>query len=314
MMKNLSGARYSWVILSLILSVFAFISRARRWSLLIEPLGKRPGLWNTYNALLFGYLANYALPRMGEVSRCIALNKKEKIPVDSLIGTVVIERATDLFSLIAIIILLLILRFDKFGTFFKEQIFANLSEKSSGLLGSGLSVMILLGVFAIISSILIILYRSKTSGNSYIQKISGFLKRLGDGLKSILMMKKKWEFLFHTLFIWTCYAFMTWVVVFALPDITGDLKFADGVFLLVIGSLGMAAPVQAGIGAFHWIVSKGLVTVYGLGDTEGQSFASLQHASQTLLVFLLGSIAMLFLYTKIGEKRIPESIENVSDD
>jgi hypothetical protein len=98
---------------------------------------------------------------------------------------------------------------------------------------------------------------------------------------------------------------MTWVVVFALPEITGNFKFTDGVFLLVIGSLGMAAPVQAGIGAFHWIVSKGLVTVYGLGETEGQSFASLQWASQTLLVFLLGSLAMLFLFTKIGNKKIP---------
>lgn len=310
MKQILSEAKYSWVLLSLTISVFAFISRARRWSLLIEPLGHRPGLWNTYNALLFGYLTNYALPRMGEVARCVALNRKEKIPVDSLIGTVVVERAIDLLSLLSIIFLLLVIRFEKFGAFFREYIFENLNDKTSALTGGGFLIWIILGAVFLMFIVLIYLYRKKLAKNSFIIKISGFIKRFADGFKTVAKMKNRWEFVFHTIFIWTCYALMTWVVVFALPDITGNFKLADGIFLLVIGSLGMAAPVQAGIGAFHWIVSKGLVAVYGLGETEGQSFASLQHTSQTLLIFLLGSIAMIFLFTKIGTRKIPINSTN----
>lgn len=311
MFQILKEARYSWVLLSLFLSILAFISRAMRWSLLIEPLGHKPRIWNTYNALLFGYLANYALPRMGEVTRCIALNKKEKIPVDSLIGTVIVERAIDLVSLLLIIIFLLIARFEKFGVFFREQIFNNLNAKGSGFLGDNILIILLLLIVLIVMLASLIIFRKTLTKNKLFEKLYGFLHRLLSGIKTVLHMKKKWLFLFHTLFIWTNYALMTWVVVFALPEITGDFKFADGVFLLVIGSLGMAAPVQAGIGAFHWIVAKGLETVYFIGQTEGQSFATLQHTSQTLLVFLLGSIATLFLFTKIGEKKESEKKANV---
>lgn len=303
MISILKGAKYSWVALSLVLSIFAFISRARRWSLLIEPLSHRPGLWNTYNAVLFGYLANYALPRMGEITRCIALSKKEKIPVESLIGTVVVERAIDMLSLLLIIVLLLIARFKKFGEFFQEQIFQNLSEKTTGIMGGSALFWIVLITLIIAIPLLLYLFRKQLMKLRVIKWIARFILRLSEGLKSVSLMKRKWEFLFHTLFIWSNYALMTWVVVFALPEITGDLKFADGVFLLVIGSLGMVAPVQAGIGAFHWIVSMGLQEVYKIGETESMAFASLQHTSQTLLVFLLGSIAALFLFTKIGDKK-----------
>lgn len=302
MISILSGAKYSWVALSLVFSIFAFISRAQRWSILIEPLGKKPGLWNTYNALLFGYLANYAFPRMGEVTRCIALNRKEKIPVDSLLGTVVVERAIDLISLLAIMLFLLIARFEKFGSFFQEQILDGIGEKVNGMTGNKalfLIILLVLTVFALI----IVIFRKHLVRFKLFTLIRGFLNRLVAGLKSVLKMKKRWQFLAHTIFIWTNYALMTWVVFFALPDITGDLKFADAIFLLVIGSLGMAAPVQAGIGAFHWIVSMGLITVYGIGETEALSFASLQHTSQTLLVFFLGALATIFLFTRIGNKR-----------
>ena len=111
-------AKYSWIGISLIFAIYSHISRSRRWILLIEPLNYKPKLWNTFNAVLFGYLANYALPRAGEVTRCISLGKKEKIPVDSLIGTVIVERAIDLLSMFVILFILLIARFRKIRCFF----------------------------------------------------------------------------------------------------------------------------------------------------------------------------------------------------
>lgn len=302
MLEILKGAKYSWVILSLVLSILAFISRAMRWALLIEPLGKKPKFWNTYHAVLTGYLANYALPRMGEITRCIALNRKERIPVDSLIGTVVIERTIDLISLLVIMLLLLIIRFEKFGQFFQEYIFDNLGEKATGLVDGSLLLILLILGFVLAAVIVLLLFRNYLRGLKLYNRLKEILKRVISGIRSVASMRQKWLFLAHTLFIWTMYALMTWVVVFALPGITNELTLADGIFLLVIGSLGMAAPVQAGIGAFHWIVSMGLVTVYGLGETEALSFASLQHTSQTLLVFLLGSISLVVLYTRPSRK------------
>ncbi|MEX0987690.1 MAG: lysylphosphatidylglycerol synthase transmembrane domain-containing protein [Bacteroidales bacterium] len=307
--SHFRNAKYSWIALSLLFAVLAHFSRARRWIILIEPLNYKPGLWNTVNAVLFGYLANYALPRMGEVTRCISLGKKEKIPVDALIGTVIVERAIDLISMFIIFFILLIARFEKFGAFFSDYIFTPLGDKITGIFGESMVFWILISGIAVLVLVSLYLFRRRIAMLKPAQKLLQLMKGVASGLKTVLKMERKWEFLFHTLFIWFNYALMTWVIVFSLPDITGDLKFVDGIFLLVIGSMGMAVPVQSGIGAFHWIVSRGLHFVYGLDLTEGLVFATLQHESQTLLILVLGSVAMIFLFSKKRKQRANAKLE-----
>lgn len=307
---HLKSAKYSWIGLSLVFAVISHISRSMRWIILIEPLKFRPKLWNTISATLFGYLSNYALPRAGEVARCVALGRKEKIPVDALIGTVIVERTIDLLSMFIIMLVLLVARFEKFGTFFSDYIFQPIGDKISGIFGEAIIFWIIVAVAILTIAVVLFMLREKLLKLKLVQKLSKILKGVANGLKSVWRMERKWEFLFHTVFIWLNYALMTWVVVFALPEVTGDLKFVDGIFLLVIGSMGMAVPVQAGIGAFHWIVSRGLHYVYGLDLNEGLVFATLQHESQTLLILLLGSLSMVFLFSKrYKPKPIPEISE-----
>jgi hypothetical protein len=98
----------------------------------------------------------------------------------------------------------------------------------------------------------------------------------------------------HSLLIWFLYILMTWVVVFAINELSG-LTFIDGMFLLVIGGLGMSAPVTAGFGAYHWITSRGLMLVYGFSLETGTAYAILAHESNSLLTILLGAISYLIL-------------------
>ena len=106
--QGLLEANYWWLIASIFFALIAYASRARRWVLLINPLGYKPSFKNTFYSMMTGYLANIALPRIGEVSKCVALGRKEKIPVDQLIGTVVIERTIDILSLLVIMVFMLI--------------------------------------------------------------------------------------------------------------------------------------------------------------------------------------------------------------
>ena len=82
---GLKKANYFFVFLSVTVDILAFFSRARRWELMINPLGYKPTFWNTFHSMMTGYLANLALPRIGEITRCVVLGKREKIPVDKLI-------------------------------------------------------------------------------------------------------------------------------------------------------------------------------------------------------------------------------------
>jgi uncharacterized protein (TIRG00374 family) len=292
--NTLREANFAWIGLSLFFAFISFLSRARRWVLLIEPLGFKPSFKNTYHSLMVGYLSNFALPRLGEVTRCVTLGKREKIPVDSLIGTVIIERVIDLVMLLLIMVFLLFSWMEKFGLFFDEQVFSPLSQKMTETFGG-----MLLFWFAVIGSmalaiLLLFLFRKQLNRFGIVRKIGGFLKGILVGVKSIYKMKRKWEFLLHSLLIWMLYILMTWVVVFSLKE-TSSLKFVDGIFLLVIGGLGMAAPVTAGFGAFHWITSRGLVFVYDLTLEQGGAYAILAHESNSILTILLGAISYALL-------------------
>ena len=78
------------------------------------------------------------------------------------------------------------------------------------------------------------LFRKKLACFSLVRKISDILKGILSGLRTIYRMKRKWEFIFHSLLIWFLYILMTWVVVFALEELSG-LTFVYRMFLLVIG-------------------------------------------------------------------------------
>lgn len=292
--STLQRINFWWIGLSLLFAGISFIIRARRWMLLIEPLGFKPSFKNTYHSLMVGYLSNYALPRLGEVTRCVTLGNREKIPVDSLFGTVIIERVTDMLMLILIMLILLFSWMEKFGIFFTEQVLKPLQQKLVELFGGTLVFWLILLAGLVFFFLLIYLSRKRLYRFSLVRKIRDILSGVLDGLKTIYRMKRKWEFVLHSVLIWIFYILMTWVVVYALEELSG-LTFIDGMFLLVIGGLGMSAPVTAGIGAYHWITSRGLMFVYDFSLETGTAYAILAHESNSLLTILLGAISYIIL-------------------
>ena len=297
-LEDLTTVNYWWVLFSLFFAFLAYIARAYRWNILIEPLKHNPPLSHTFYSLMVGYLANFAFPRIGEITRCASLAKKEKIPVDKLIGTVIIERAVDLLSLVILIILLLILRLDTFGDFLGNSVFTPISEKVSTTLQFSWFIWIVISGTFIGFIALYYFFREQLAKIAVVSKVKDMIKGVLSGLKTVYQMKRRWEFIFFSILIWALYLLMTWVAVFAVPATSG-LKLIDGLFILVIGGLGMSAPVQGGIGAYHWIVSRGLVSVYAFISLEdGLVYATITHGSQALFAILLGSLSFILLISR----------------
>jgi hypothetical protein len=294
---GLREAKYIWLIIAVSCAFLAYISRARRWVLLINPLGYNPSLKNTFYSMMTGYLANMALPRIGEVSKCVALGKKEKIPVDQLIGTVVIERTIDFLSLVFIMILMLFIDGKIVGPFLIDNIYQPIEQKVSDIFGTAWIFWAILSFSGILISVLLIAFRKRLRKIRFFSKILDTAKGIIQGLKTITIIKRKWEFLFHTIFIWINYTLMTWVVVFAVKS-TSHLDLSDGIFLLVIGGLAMTAPVQSGLGAFHFIVSRALMVVYGISLEDSMVYAILSHESQLVFVAILGVYSFYSLVKK----------------
>ncbi len=295
--NGLKQANYSWLILSVLFGLFAFLSRARRWALLIHPLGYKPAFWHTFHAMMSGYLANLALPRIGEVTRCVALGRKEKIPVDQLFGTVVIERTIDFISLLIITTFLIFTRSENINKFLKESILIPLQDKVFSLFGFTWIMWTATFILAMILLFLLIRYRKNLRKIRFFAKMFDLAKGIINGLKTITSLERKWEFIFHTVFIWINYALMTWVVVFSLES-TSNLSFINSIFILVVGGLAMSAPVQSGFGAFHYFVSRGLAVVQGVKLEDGLVYAILTHESQLIFVAIFGTISFFIMFGK----------------
>jgi uncharacterized protein (TIRG00374 family) len=296
--QELKTVNYWWVLLSLFIAFLAHLARAYRWNIIIEPLNFKPRFKNTFYSLMVGYLANFAFPRIGEITRCAFLSKKEKIPVDKLIGTVIVERAVDILTLLILLILLLFLRLNTFGSFLGKSVFVPLSEKISNTFSFSWFIWIAIAGTFIGLILLYLVFREQLAKIAMVNKVKNMVKGVLEGLKTVYLMKRRWEFVFYSVLIWALYLVMTWIVVFAFPATSG-LKLIDGLFILVIGSLGMSAPVQGGIGAYHWIVSRGLASVYPFISIEdGLVYATITHESQAVFAILLGTLSFFILVSR----------------
>ncbi|MDR1581693.1 MAG: flippase-like domain-containing protein [Prevotellaceae bacterium] len=285
---QLKSADYFYIGLSMAFSFIAFIIRALRWNIMINTLGYKPTVCNTYNAVVIGYIANLAVPRIGEIARCAALHKTNRIPVNSLFGTVVTERIIDIVSLFAIMFLVFFIKMDFFSRFMYERIiapwkpvFENLSFAST--------LLIAIAIIILIIAAYIILKRLLKRPSMH--KFRILLTGLADGLKSVFRMKKKFHFIGYTVVIWLCYWLGGYLIIKALPS-TAALTAADGLLLTVLGSLGWVVPVPGGFGTFHTLIAWGLM-MYGISFEEGIVFATLSHETQLLLMVFFGIIALI---------------------
>lgn len=295
-LKN--NVNYWWVVVSLLLGLVSHISRTLRWGLMIEPIGHKPRFINTFLAVMVGYLMNIAFPRMGEVSRCGVLARYEKLSFTKLIGTVVAERLVDLISLLILLGVIIIGQFGKMLHFMQEN--PEIHEKLQTAFSSP---YLLVGV--VIFAILIFVFRNTFKGTAFFKKILEIIQNFKEGFISIRNIKKKGWFYFHSVFIWFLYYVMLYSVFFAF-DFTSNLNPIAGLTTFVLASFGMVAPVQGGIGAWHFMAKEAL-SLYGVANENGIIFAFVAHSSMTGMIIIIGIISILILpfinsRSKVGEE------------
>ncbi len=289
---KIRNADLLWVLLSVAASLVAFLSRAIRWNLLIHPLGYKPKVMNTSTALMIGYLANLAIPRLGEVTRCGTLTQSEKIPFEKLIGTVITERIIDVLSLLVCMLLVGFFEYERLMKFLNENFISAFRNNATSAGNSPVTTIITLLAFFII---MYFVFKSKR-GKAFGTKAKVILKGIGDGIISVKKMKKPFLFMFHTVLIWVMYFLMSYFCFFSL-DSTAHLDWHAGLFVLVVGGIGMSAPVPGGIGAYHWAVTLGLM-LFGITYDDGITFATLMHFSNTVVVIIFGALSFLYLFLK----------------
>lgn len=283
----LKKARY-WLILPVFgILILSHYIRALRWRLLIEPLGYKPKKANTFFAVMIGYLANQAFPRMGEVLKCTVLARYEKVPADKLVGTIILERVIDAITLLLIFAITLGIQPGLYSqiidTFFNSSRQAE-EKKISG----NVILLILTGIVILfIAAWMIIKQKNFNDLINVFKKIAG---RIWQGISAIQHLKKRGQFIVLTIALWSLYLSGGYIGFFALQE-TEHYGIKEAFTILSAGSVGMIV-TPGGIGAYAYILEK-TMQLYGLQKGIALAFGWLLWLAQTAVILIGGLISFV---------------------
>ncbi|MCU7550750.1 flippase-like domain-containing protein [Chitinophagaceae bacterium LB-8] len=296
---SIKNARYGMIAPVFAMIFLSHYSRALRWKILMKPLGYTPTTFNTFAAVMIGYLVNAGVPRLGEVVKCTLLARYENVRADKLIGTIVVERAVDVVCLMVVFILALAFQGHIIGSY-TADLFTSFFEDKAGQFSILKLALFLFGVVTFIALIYTLL---KRFGHiDAVAKVKKIILGVLLGLNSIRLIKNKGLFIFHTLFIWTMYLASTTAGIYALRE-TDHLGIGAGLATLGIGSIGMIV-TPGGIGAYPYLVTK-LMLLYQISEETGTALGWLLWSAQTIIILFGGLIlAALFSYHNKNKKTI----------
>ena len=271
-------ANYYYILLSLIIACVGYWSRAYRWKFALNHLGYETKFSNNFFTVCVSYLVNLTVPRSGEISRAALLKKYEDVPFDKAFGTIVAERIVDLLVFLLFVFIGFVSQFDKIYQFLLSE---NVSFQS-------LIITAVVGVFLFFGFILIWIYAEW----QIILKLKKKLSGLVEGITTVYKMKDKWNYIFHSFFIWFSYLMMFYVAVFALPE-TSEINFDIVIMGFIFGSLAVGFS-NGGLGAYPFSIAL-IFSLYGITKDVGTAFGWLVWTSQTILTILLGLISYVLL-------------------
>ena len=291
LIEEAKQADIRWILLSVFCLTLSHLSRAYRWLFMLEPLGYKVKFKNSAMAVFATYLINYGIPRSGEVARATILTNYEGVPFEKGFGTIVAERIADMIVMLCIISITLILQFEFIVEFFSERFSSNM--------------FIVLGGFILVFVLIFLALKKSTSGIA--NKINNFIKGLFEGALSIFKMKKKWAFIFHTLFIWGMYILMFYTTTFAFKSLE-NIPLAAVLIGFISASFSIAA-TNGGTGAYPAAVFAAF-SIFGIAKDPSFAFGWVLWGSQTLMTILLGGLSLIYL--PIYNKRNPKEAPKVS--
>jgi hypothetical protein len=280
---------YGFFGISALFAIASHYSRALRWKLLINSTGHNPKTKNVFASVLFMYASNVAIPRSGEVARCGTLYKYEGIPVAKLLGTVFIERAIDLLTLLFFTGLLIVVQFELFNNLYLQSSLPNLINS---LINNSFKIFSLV-LAGIILLLLIYKFRNKIFSWGPMKKVEKLLDELKKSFFQVLKMKKKWLFLLHTILIWGGYVGMFYICFFAFEP-TSNLSLAAGLTAFIAGSFGMVAPTTGGAGAWQIMVIMAL-TALDIQEEHATIWANVAFVVMTITIVVAGLISFALL-------------------
>jgi uncharacterized membrane protein YbhN (UPF0104 family) len=289
-----------WILAVLLAFTISNIFRAWRWQMLLEPMGYQARFGNALMTILVGYLANLFIPRMGEVVRAGSLSRYEKVPMEKVMGTLVVDRLMDFLCLALVVGLAFLLEGDTLLAFISQN-------RQPGEQGSLWSNPLVLGMLAALLLVVVIAFglRKKLAEIALFRKIGALLKGFLDGLRSVFRLKNPLLFIAYSLGIWVMFYLQCWFNLMAFPP-TANLDWSAAMMVFVFGTFGFVIPSPGGMGTFHALCIASLA-LYGINGSDGFSYANIAFFSVQIFYNLVAGVLSLWLLPRFNKMKAQSS-------
>jgi uncharacterized protein (TIRG00374 family) len=273
------------------ITFFQYIVRAWRWAILLEPI-KKTAFSHRLSSTMIGFAANCVLPaRLGEFVRANYLGAAEKMSASSALGTIVVERLFDGFTLLLILLIGLI------GTPFPDEWHSLASSlRATGFLLLFLYILVILFLMG---------FKYKTKPflslldrllflvpHHFRAKIIDTIWNFSLGLVLVKRPSRWVLVIFFSCLVWFSSLCQIQLVQYAIHL---SLPVVAPFLILAMASLGVMIPSAPGfIGTFHLSVQYAFL-LYGVSNEEALSAAILLHAAFFFPTVLLGFLSFLLL-------------------
>jgi len=287
--NDFKSVHLGWLGAAFIAYLISNVSRALRWQMLLKSLGSSTRFINSFLTIMLGLFANLGFPRLGEVLRPVTLAKYENIPVEKVLGTIVVDRAMDVLSLLTIVGIAFFLEFDTLWGYLSENM-AN-DKEGTGLLGNP----IVLGVLGsgILGLILLFVFRKQIQATALYGKIKQVVLGFVDGILSIKNLDKPWLFIVYSIAIWAGYYLMYYFYMPAFGP-TAHLGLIAALMAFVFGTFGIVIPSPGGMGTYHFLIIACL-SLYGINEGDAFSSANISFFATHFANIIFGLAAVLLL-------------------
>lgn len=310
---DFKGTNLLWLFVILMAFMISNVSRAMRWNQLIEPLGYTPKVHNTFFATMIGYMVNLALPRAGEIAKPATVARYEKIPLDKLVGTIVVDRIFDVLMLLLVTGLTFLTQFNYLYDFLfgegqpKAECLQPIVEQTDGLVIPWLLLFQIGLGLGVLAAVVIAIKWKTVKETALAKKVLALLRNFGTGIRTVFQLRRPGMFVVHTLIIWVMYYLMLYLCFFAYGP-TAGLSPMAALLAFTFGTFGMVIPSPGGMGTYQIAVTAALV-IYGLGEADAFAFANIMFFTITIfgnIIFGLMAYLLLPILNKNYEPVLPE--------
>lgn len=296
----IKSANMSVILASLIFGLIGNYIRGLRWELFVNSLGYHPPRSSIVYATLGNYAVNFVLPRAGDIWRCAAVSRYDKIPFAKTFETFLVDKMLDIAAGLAIIFISVLLYIDFFASYLRDN-----PQFTEGFENMFSSVWMYVVLFVLLLATVLMCTVFKKS--AFMTKIRKFFVTLKYDLKLISEMKEKKRIIIYTILVWLCFYLYFYICFFAF-DFTKGLGPLAGLIVFAMTNIGISVPVQGGIGPWHFAVISSLL-ILGVTEKEALAFAGAVFIVQSVWQILYGLFGVLAIPYVKREHNLEGKIE-----